>query len=281
MRTFPTLILGALLAAATLSPALAEEDLPGSRDPRLFTRMPGYFIENYRQADFDRIELPGKGGATVAVEGRLTRIGYRPNDGVTVPSPIQTARNYQNAMKKVGGTVLFDEVAPGGGTTTMKLARGGEEIWVQVAIGDSGNNYNVTIVEKAGMKQDVEASAEVWRSDLRSTGHAAVYGIRFDTNKADVKPESKAALDQIARLLSADPALKLYVVGHTDGTGSRDANLKLSQARAESVVRALTGAHGISPARLHPHGAGPFAPVASNDTEDGRAKNRRVELVEQ
>jgi outer membrane protein OmpA-like peptidoglycan-associated protein len=281
MRNVRILRLVILLAVALVPPAFAQEDQPGSKDHPMFTRMPGYFIESYRQTDFDSFEFQGKGGATVAVEGRLTEIGYRPRDGVKVPSPLQTARNYQNALTKIGGVVLFDEVAPGGGQTSMKLVRGAAEVWVQVRIGDSGNNYHVTIVEKGAMQQQVVASAETWKSDIHATGHAAVYGIHFDTNMSDVKPESKAALDEIAKLLGKDPALKLFVVGHTDGTGAVDANMKLSQARAESVVRALTGSYGIAPARLRGQGVGPFAPIASNDSEAGRAKNRRVELVKQ
>ena len=89
-----------------------------------------------------------------------------------------------------------------------------------------------------------------------------------------------AADGEIAKLLKANQALKLYVVGHTDITADLATNVKLSQARAQSVVNALVSQHGLAAARLIPYGAGPYAPVASNRTEEGRAKNRRVELVE-
>ena len=280
MKTLRILCL-ALATVFMATSSLLAQDTPGSKDHPLFTRMPGYFIESYRQADFDSFEFHKKGGGVIAVEGKLTVLGYRPNDGVKVPSPLQIARNYQNAATRIGGVVLFEEVASGGGITSIKLVRGTDEIWVEVGIGDSGNNYHVTIVEKGGMKQDVLANADTWKSDITSTGHAAIYGIYFDTNKSEVKPESKTALDEIAKLLGKNPTLKIFVVGHTDATGAADANIKLSQARAESVIRALTGRYGISPARLRGQGVGPFAPVASNDTEEGRAKNRRVELVKQ
>ncbi|MFZ1615620.1 MAG: OmpA family protein, partial [Holophaga sp.] len=107
------------------------------------------------------------------------------------------------------------------------------------------------------------------------------YGITFDTGKADIKPSSEPALTEIAKLLKGQPALKLHVVGHTDNVAGLDLNLKLSKARAEAVVQALTTKHGIASNRLIPHGVGPVAPVASNDAEAGRAKNRRVELVKQ
>ncbi|MBS1171656.1 MAG: yiaD 1, partial [Proteobacteria bacterium] len=116
-------------------------------------------------------------------------------------------------------------------------------------------------------------------NDLRATGHVAVYGIYFDTGKAVVKPESKPALDEVAKLLKGDPNLKLWVVGHTDWVGKVDDNMRLAQARAEAVAAELVSAHGIAAARLKGYGVGPLAPVAGNEDDAGRAKNRRVDLV--
>ncbi|PKN83425.1 MAG: hypothetical protein CVU51_12450 [Deltaproteobacteria bacterium HGW-Deltaproteobacteria-1] len=98
--------------------------------------------------------------------------------------------------------------------------------------------------------------------------------------KSNIKPESAQAIAEIVKLLNSDPGLKIHVVGHTDNVGSVESNIKLSQNRAESVVQALRN-NGISPARLKSFGCGQFAPVMSNDNEEGRAKNRRVELVKQ
>jgi outer membrane protein OmpA-like peptidoglycan-associated protein len=131
------------------------------------------------------------------------------------------------------------------------------------------------------MKQEVEANAEAMGSDINSTGHVSIYGIYFDTGKSEIKPESDAAISEIAKLLKNNGALNLYVVGHTDNVGSFDSNMKLSKDRADAVVKALTGKHGIAAARLKPYGVASLAPVTSNDTEDGKAKNRRVELVKQ
>ena len=127
----------------------------------------------------------------------------------------------------------------------------------------------------------VTVDAAALGGDLTRTGHAAVYGIYFDTGKTDLKPESEQAIGEIAKLLKTDPALKLYVVGNTDNVGGLDSNMKLSQGRAEAVVTSLTTTHGIAPARLRACGIGPLAPVAANEAEEGRAKNRRVELVRQ
>ena len=109
----------------------------------------------------------------------------------------------------------------------------------------------------------------------------AVSGILFDTGKATIKPESAQAIGEVAKLLQGDPALKVFVVGHTDSVSTVESNLKLSQDRAEAVLQSLVREHGIAAARLRSYGCGPFAPVASNDTEEGKARNRRVELVQQ
>jgi len=129
------------------------------------------------------------------------------------------------------------------------------------------------------MRQDVVAGAEEWKSDLGATGHAAVYGINFDTDKTEIKPGSEKALKEIVRLLQLDPRLNVRVVGHTDSAGDLAHNMALSEARAKAVAAALTTQYGVAAARLSAHGCGPLAPVSSNDTEAGRAKNRRVELV--
>ena len=131
------------------------------------------------------------------------------------------------------------------------------------------------------MEQTIVADAAAFADDLKTTGHAAVYGIYFDSGKAELKPESEQAVTEIAKLLKTDPALKVFVVGHTDITGGIESNVKLSQERAQAVIQALVRTHGIEQPRLRPFGSGPFAPVATNDTDEGRAKNRRVELVKQ
>ncbi|HWP81655.1 MAG TPA: OmpA family protein [Bacteroidota bacterium] len=141
--------------------------------------------------------------------------------------------------------------------------------------------YTLVVVEEAPMQHVVEANADAWKNDILHTGKAALYGIYFDTGKSDIKPESEAAIKEIARLLSENPALSLHVVGHTDNVGELDYNLKLSKARAEAVVNELVSKHKVAADRLKAHGVGPLPPVSSNDSEEGRALNRRVELVKQ
>jgi OOP family OmpA-OmpF porin len=138
----------------------------------------------------------------------------------------------------------------------------------------------VDVLETQAMAQNmvVVSASEIGRA-ITATGKVAIYGIFFDTAKAEVKPESAPSLEQIAAFLKQDAGAKLYVVGHTDSVGTLDSNLPLSRRRAEAVIAALVKQHGIAAARLAAHGVGSLAPAGSNAAEDGRAKNRRVELV--
>ena len=131
------------------------------------------------------------------------------------------------------------------------------------------------------MAQEVVADAKSMAADISTAGKVAIYGIYFDFNKADVKPESESALKEISKLLQLDPKLKLYVAGHTDNVGGFDYNMKLSQQRADAVVKELASKYKVEISRLKAVGIGPASPVISNETEEGKAKNRRVELVRQ
>jgi len=275
MRKTAPLLLGLLCLAI---PAAAEQkDATGCKDHPLFTRMPGAWIRDCPQKEFDAHAFPVAKDKTEQVEGRLWKLTYYPQaDAKSKPSELQILRNYENAAKAQGGTVVYAQKSK----ETLKIAKDGKEFWVDLWAEFTGK-YGMVIVERGAMAQDIVANADVFSKDINATGHAAVYGILFDTAKADIKPESAQAVGEVAKLLQADAGLKVFVVGHTDGVGGVDANLKLSQARAEAVVQALVRDHGIAAARLKSFGNGPFAPVASNDAEEGRAKNRRVELVKQ
>lgn len=138
----------------------------------------------------------------------------------------------------------------------------------------------VDIVETKAMEQNmVVVSASDISKSITANGKVAIYGILFDTGKADVKPESKPSLEQIAAFLKAEPAVKLHVVGHTDSVGGFDSNLALSKRRADAVAAALAKDYGIAANRMVGNGVASLAPVASNSSDEGRAENRRVELV--
>ena len=136
------------------------------------------------------------------------------------------------------------------------------------------------VEEKAREEKMVSVKAADMADAITSGGKIALYGIYFESGKADVQPASDATLAEIAKLLKDKPSLNLLVVGHTDNAGSFASNMDLSQRRAAAVVAALAGTHGIKKSRLTPVGVSYAAPVASNKSEPGRAKNRRVELVE-
>ena len=257
--------------------AMAGNDKPGCKDHPLFpTRMPGYQLSDCTSKDFDWYEFSTSKGPKHREEGKFTFLTYAIEDRKNEQSGLAVVRNYENALKKIGGTIAAIDPER---WVNGRVMVDGRQIWVQAEKGNG--KIWLHIIEKEAMKQDIVANADVFSKDIRSTGHAAVYGIYFDTGKSVVKPESDAALDEIAKLLAADAELKVYVVGHTDNVGSMDSNMKLSQARAEAVVNALVGKYGIATARLKSYGVASLTPVASNDTEEGRAKNRRVELVKQ
>jgi outer membrane protein OmpA-like peptidoglycan-associated protein len=264
-----------LLAAGDMG---AQPDAAGCADHALFpTRMPEYRLGACKVEAFGVYEFFSVKGPKTPIEGKFTFITYNfTGPRTSEPSGLAVVRNYENAIRKVGGTILRSDPQR---WVVGKIVKDGQEVWVQA---EKGNGAMwLRIVEKQAMEQFIVADAAAFANDLKSTGHAAVYGILFDTGKSEIKPESAQAVGEVAKLLQTDPALKLHVVGHTDNEGTLEGNLKLSMARAQAVVQALTGQHGIAASRLNAFGCGPYSPVAANDTEEGKAKNRRVELVKQ
>lgn len=165
-------------------------------------------------------------------------------------------------------------------------ASGSTDVQVALRAGDNDRNSQgrvqqlVQVIESSqveGGKVAVDAAAI--GDSLRREGRIALYGILFDTAQATIKPESAATLEEMARALQADPALNVFIVGHTDNQGSVETNLALSRRRAQAVAQELAARHGIAAARLQAQGVANFAPTASNAAEDGRARNRRVEMV--
>lgn len=283
MRKLFLALIGALLLALATAGVAQPKDAKGCKDHPLFTRMPEFFIVGCKQTAFDSFKFEVASGNKSAVEGQFweAKYFYKGSEAAR-PSNLQIIRNFENAIQKLGGKVVFSQTPSGGwGRTTLTLMQDKKEFWVGVHAAGSSGEYTLSIIQKDAMKQDVVANAEVFQNDIRTTGHAAVYGILFDTDKANIKLESAQAIGEVAKLLKADLGLKIVVVGHTDNSGSVEHNLKLSQERAQSVMQALIGDHGIAAARLKSYGCGTYAPVASNDSEDGKAKNRRVELVKQ
>lgn len=277
MKKILLTLLFVIAAAGTGAAQPLQKDATGCKDHELFTRMPDSWIHSCIEKTFDVHEFLTSAKDKIAVEGRLWRISYYPQASAkTKPSELQILRNFENAVAKLGGKSVFATKA----RETFQIAKDGREFWIDLTAEFTGK-YGFYIVEKQAMVQDIVANAAALTNDLKTSGHVTVEGIYFDTGKSDIKAESSQAIGEIAKMLGADPSLKVYVVGHTDNVGGLDSNMTLSQARAEAVVQSLVKTHGIAAARLKSFGAGPYAPVASNDNDAGRAKNRRVELVKQ
>jgi outer membrane protein OmpA-like peptidoglycan-associated protein len=256
-------------------PAQDQVDVEGGHDHPLFSRMPGFYMGEYIEKDFDSYESPYCSAPDNIWEGKLFRIGYVIKTGAKSVSMTQIARNYENAVKKIGGQILFSDSR----NMSAKIVKNRSVTYVEASAYNDGTSYSLVIVEGKPMDQEVTADADALSQSIANSGKAAVYGIYFDTGLSIIKPESKPALNEIIKLLNLNPKLSLYVVGHTDSDGALESNLKLSTDRANAVVKALTDA-GIAAARLKAAGVGPYCPVASNKSADGKALNRRVELVE-
>ena len=247
-------------------------DAKGCKDSPLISRFPGSYITSCSQADDDVFSFEmGPGKPAKKIEGRVIKIYY---GYPATTSKAQVVRNLNAALKSAGYTFDYDTGSLGEFNVHMG------KTWIHIGV-SGGNWFNEVFVTEAAPTQDVVATAAAMKGGLASSGHVVVDGILFDTGKADVKPESALALQEVANLLKQNPALKVYVVGHTDNVGALAANIDLSKRRAASVVQALTTRYGIPAAQLLAYGNGPYAPIASNHSEEGRALNRRVELVEQ
>jgi len=255
------------LTLAFLFPTPARgDDAEGCKDSPLITRFPGSEIHSCENKEFDQAEMPLKGDETKTVEGEYHYWDYGTRDGV---SEIQVFRNFQTALKNAGFTIDY-ELSPD------RITAHKGSTWL--ALDNRGSFYYQTIVTIKEMTQEVTADASALADEIARSGHVAVYGIHFATGQAAIEAGSEQTLNEIVKLLGATPALKLRVEGYTDNVGQAAANQALSERRAQAVVAWLTS-HGVEASRLAARGLGQSNPVADNSTEDGRAKNRRVELV--
>jgi outer membrane protein OmpA-like peptidoglycan-associated protein len=274
-RLFLSPVIVVCLAIPAILAAQSQEDREGCKDSPLLSRLSGCYITSCGNSDFDAAELIMKvGGGSKHVEGKVEKIGY----DCTGKTALQVRRNTEQALRAAGFTLDFTGYdVPVHYVTAHK---GG--LWIAVAANEMGSNsqYQFTSVLTGDMAQEMTSDAKAWAGEIDKSGRVAIYGIEFDTAKATLKPESEKVLSQVATLLNSQPAWKMRIEGHTDSTGTREGNRVLSQQRAAAVVAWLVK-NGIAAGRLVPAGLGDAKPLADNGTAEGRARNRRVELVRQ
>lgn len=260
------------------------------------------FEERDRNRNFDRVHVIA-GTQVVAIEGKVFRDRFQ----LTAPeqreySAIEFQRNYAEAVEALGGVAVSqvqytDPVlnAFGGreavdkhyvGTcasdgcenTTYLIRQDGKEYWLQVSTGATPLHGEIVLVERKAMTSKLAMlDAAAMKKQLDAAGRVALY-VNFDTDQATLRPDAAPVIDEIAKLLQGDPALRLSIDGHTDSSGAAEHNRTLSKARADAVRDALL-ARGIADARLSTQGFGADKPLADNADATGRARNRRVELV--
>lgn len=214
------------------------------------------------------VTVPGKAGGEPVLVG--TGVLTRAYQGPTTLSQLQFIADYRQAFTQAGWKVVFptEATAAGAGAVIAHYAKNGRDIWAKVFY-EYGARLSYSVAD---------VGAENWAAKFDKDCHLPLYGVLFDFNQATLKPESEPVLAKVAALLQAKPTLHVELQGHTDNVGADDANLKLSNARAAAVSAWLAG-HGIAAGRLASKGFGETKPVADNGTPEGRAKNRRVELV--
>jgi OOP family OmpA-OmpF porin len=303
-----TIALPAILLLALAVPALAASgDVKGAKDYPGIGRFGGSVITGYRAKDFDATTVqakPFKSGKPAderRVEGRITRIAYRTGAG---PSILEVARNFETQLDKAGfETLLACDTKECGGLAFSRAldtlptpqmvvdgfkfryyagrkSDGGKDTYATLLVSENNKQiFAQLIVAVTGALENKMVDAAEMAKGLGEKGHIALYGIYFDTDKAVIKPESKPTLDEMAKLLREQPKLNVVIVGHTDSQGGYDYNMSLSKKRADAVALALARTYKIPASRLRTAGVGYLAPVGSNASDDGRALNRRVELV--
>lgn len=244
---------------------------------KFFTTFDGFYLDYCNYSEFGSYEFTvDRGARSIKKEGVYREVWFRKKaDTKRVVSGLQILQNHVNAIKAVGGEILKESDG-----NIFRTTYNGKELWIYVNASTYNkdlDNFGIFSIEVDEMKQDV--SALDIKGSIATSGKIALYGILFDTGKSEIKPESEKAISSVVTYLKENPEVNVYIVGHTDNVGDYAMNQKLSKARGESIKNYLVSIYKISDTRLSGDGAGPICPVTTNDTEEGRALNRRVEIV--
>jgi len=259
----------------------SQSDCEGCKDYELLERLPNYHIIDYKESEFGSEEFKID-GERKQVEGHRIQIQYKHNrhdqKDFEFPSRLQILRNHSNAVNTKAGSVLHESRNNETGMYYLNN-HNNKEIWFKVSGWFSGKRYKIVVIEREKMNQDISISADFIKDRIDLFGKVEIQGIFFDVGKATIREESTPALIEIAKYLKENPSNNCWVVGHTDSDGSFEINSKLSLQRSQAIKTELESSYGIAKNRLFAEGVGPLAPVASNNSEEGKQKNRRVELV--
>ncbi|MFZ4057490.1 MAG: OmpA family protein [Ferruginibacter sp.] len=264
------LIFSLTITISIISSAFAQ-DYDGCKDHSLFTRMKGFSIAECT-TNFNKLDTYNSAGEDIQFEGYLTYIDYTFNtESGEMPSNYQIIKNYQDAIIAKGGKKVYADDKYG----CFELKSNGKEYKILLRDFYNGTDFKLYILEMELMIQEITANAML--DALNRDGYIAL-SILFETGKYTIQKESLPIVDQIFELLKNNPTLKISIEGHTDNVGDATSNKTLSNNRAKAIFDALV-AKGIDKSRLSFVGYGQEKPVADNRTEDGRTKNRRVEIV--
>ncbi len=297
----------------TETTATEKPKTPKTYDKLILPLYSGSKIRDDYKIGFEELPVIINDSTVRNVEGYIRRLFCSAPEG---RSQLEVRRNYENAIKESGGSILFinrnpqairikgnrfkdiflkhrtnrnayeDMVFPNYVTEYLsgKLSTTDKDVYVIIAVGHAGSlqstYYEIITVETEPMEIGMVTAANIGEG-LSTLGRIAIYDIFFDTGQSEVKPESANALKAIAEYLNANETQNVVIVGHTDNVGDFDMNISLSQSRADAVMEKLISEYGVNREQLKPFGVGPVSPVESNSTEEGRAQNRRVEIVEQ
>jgi outer membrane protein OmpA-like peptidoglycan-associated protein len=237
--------------------------------------MPNYVAQPPDRKSFDELVFPVKAGddaRDVAVQGTKVVVAYALKEAAKPASDLEIQENYRAALAQLGAQVLYTDAR----ITVARLEQVGQTIWIKVYSQET--EIEVSVIEEKPFQATIAPpQAGALKSALDRDGRVALY-VNFESGRAALRPDAGKTVAEVAKLLKENPGLKLSIAGHTDVVGARAANEKLSRDRAAAVMEAVAAA-GVARDRLKSAGHGPDKPIADNKTSEGRAKNRRVELV--
>ena len=289
--TLVSLCVAVLMFTGVAFSATPKTANPEIQPPPYVEGMPQYTILTGKNREFDAFTFnTGPKQQSKEVEGRLWAREYHLQKNLPQgPSALQTIRNYSNFLRSQGATNVVELTqndvakqrfpAAAARIVSGSFVKAGKEIWLEAQAQEDTRRYSLVIVEVEAMRQDVgeaPVADEMLRS-IRDQGHVTLY-INFDTGKWAIKADSLPIIEQVVLMLNNSPELRLRVEGHTDAVGTPESNKILSDNRANAVMQGIVG-NGIAANRLTAAGMGQEKPIADNSTEEGRAKNRRVELL--